>query len=191
MVVLDRDGVINVDVPGRYVCSADDWIPIDGSLVAMARLTRAGFDIYVVSNQSGIGRGLFSVDALQAMHQKLLLGLQQCGGRLAGWFYCPHTPEDDCGCRKPRTGLLEQVQKASGRSLEGVAFIGDKGTDLAAGRSCRMRTMLVATGHGRETLIAEPESVSEYFADLAVAVSALVDGAGRVPDAADRGSGGS
>ena len=182
IVVLDRDGVINVDVPGKYVCSPEDWIPIEGSLAAMARLTQAGFDIYVVSNQSGIGRGLFTVDALQAMHRKFLDALSAHGGQLAGWFYCPHTPADGCACRKPRTGLLDQVRDAAGRSLHRVPFIGDKTTDLQAARSCRMRGMLVGTGHGREALLCEPASVSEYFDDLPAAVSALIDGAVGEPE---------
>ena len=93
VVVLDRDGVINVDIPGRYVCSADDWVPIDGSLEAMARLNAAGFAIHIVSNQSGIGRGLFTEDDLAAMHAKLVRMLAEYGGEVAGWFYCPIHPQ--------------------------------------------------------------------------------------------------
>jgi D-glycero-D-manno-heptose 1,7-bisphosphate phosphatase len=176
VVVLDRDGVINVDVPGRYVCSAEEWVPIAGSLDAMARLTQAGFGIFVVSNQSGIGRGLFSEADLAVMHAKLLRELGRVGGELAGWFYCPHTPEARCRCRKPATGLLEDVSRAFGRSIAGVPFIGDKWSDMAAARAMQMRGMLVATGHGRETLHAHRSEVAEFFPDLSAAAEALIGG---------------
>lgn len=175
LVVLDRDGVINVDMPGRYICSADEWIPIDGSLEAIGRLNDAGFDIYVVSNQSGIGRGMFTAADLAAMHAKLLAGLQHHGATLAGWFYCPHTPEDQCNCRKPATGMLEAVAQAAGRPLDGCAFVGDKWSDLVAARTMRMRAILVGTGHGRATLAAHSDSVTEFFLDLRTAAQALID----------------
>ncbi|HMB72991.1 MAG TPA: D-glycero-beta-D-manno-heptose 1,7-bisphosphate 7-phosphatase [Gammaproteobacteria bacterium] len=177
LVVLDRDGVINVDVPGRYVCSAQEWIAIEGSLAAMGRLSRAGFAIFVVSNQSGIGRGLFAETELARMHAKLLDGLAAHGGELAGWFYCPHLPSDGCRCRKPAPGLLEQVQAAAGCSLSGVPFVGDKWSDLLAARAMHMRGMLVATGHGRQTLRDHPAEIGEFYADLAAAADALVNGA--------------
>jgi D-glycero-D-manno-heptose 1,7-bisphosphate phosphatase len=177
VVVLDRDGVINVDVPGRYVCGADDWVPIEGSLEAMARLNAAGFAIYIVSNQSGIGRGLFTDDDLASMHAKLVRTLAEHGGEVAGWFYCPHTPEAHCACRKPATGLLERVAAAAGTSLAGVPFVGDKWSDLQAARAMQMRDLLVATGHGRMTLQQHGAEITEYFADLAAAAEALTSGA--------------
>lgn len=176
VVVLDRDGVINVDTPGRYVCSAAEWVAIDGALAAMARLSQAGLRVYVVSNQSGIGRGLFTEDALAAMHAKLLAELAQHGGQIAGWFFCPHRPEDDCGCRKPRTGLLEAVARDSGTALDGAPFIGDKWSDLVAARAMNMRGMLVGTGQGQLTLRAHAADVAEYFLDLAAAANALLAG---------------
>ena len=174
LLVLDRDGVINVDIPGRYVCSAQEWVPIEGSLEAMGRLTRAGFAIYVVSNQSGIGRGYFTERALDAMHTKLLDALGVHGGSLAGWFYCPHTPADDCNCRKPRTGLLEAVSSHAGVALEGVPFIGDKWTDVLAARAMGMREILVGTGHGKAALEAHREEIGEYFEDLAAAADTII-----------------
>lgn len=179
LVVLDRDGVINVDVPGRYICNAAEWIPIDGSLEAIGQLTAAGFDVYVVSNQSGIGRGLYSEADLAAMHAKLLAGLERHGSKLAGWFYCPHTPADQCSCRKPATGMLEAVAQAAGRALDGCAFIGDKWSDLVAARRMRMRAILVGTGHGQATLAAHSESISEYFSDLGAAANALIHGSSK------------
>jgi D-glycero-D-manno-heptose 1,7-bisphosphate phosphatase len=177
VVVLDRDGVINVDVPGRYICKAEDWVAIDGSLEAMARLNRAGFDIYIVSNQSGIGRGLFTEQDLAEMHAKLVRELGKLGGSVTGWFYCPHTPDANCHCRKPATGLLERVAAASRSNLDGVAFVGDKWTDLQAAEAMRMRGLLVGTGHGKDTLSAHCDSINEYFDDLAAAADALIDGA--------------
>ena len=179
IIVLDRDGVINVDLPGKYVCSAEQWKPIDGSLEAMAALSRTGYDVYVVSNQSGIGRGLFTEADLAAMHAKLLTLLADRGGTIAGWFYCPHTPAARCRCRKPAPGLLESVAAAARRSLEGVAMIGDKWSDLQAARAMQMRAILVATGHGRVTLEAHAGDVSEFFPSLEFAVRALLDGAAR------------
>ena len=176
IVVLDRDGVINVDTPGRYVCSAQDWIAIDGALEAIGRLTRAEFAVYVVSNQSGIGRGLFSERDLAAMHAKLLAGVAEHGGALAGWFYCPHTPADGCRCRKPAPGLLERVAADWGGPLAGVAFIGDKWSDLQAAAVMGMRGILVGTGHGAQTLREHAADVSEYYEDLAAAVDALIAG---------------
>jgi D-glycero-D-manno-heptose 1,7-bisphosphate phosphatase len=176
IVVLDRDGVINVDVPGRYVCSAEEWVPIEGSLEAMAALAHAGYDIYVISNQSGIGRGLFSEAELARMHAKLVQALEAAGAALAGWFYCPHTPEAGCRCRKPAPGLLESVAQTAACSLEGIPLIGDKWTDLLAGRPMGMRGMLVGTGHGHATLRAHSSEVNEYFANLAAAADALLGG---------------
>ena len=177
LVVLDRDGVINVDIPGRYVCSAAEWVPLAGSLEAMGRLSAAGFEIYVVSNQSGIGRGLFTVAELAKMHAKLVSGLKAHGGRLAGWFYCPHTPGDRCHCRKPATGLLEAVSAAAGTALDGVPFVGDKWSDLVVARAMRMRPMLVGTGHGADTMRDHAGDVEEFYVDLAHAVDSLVEGA--------------
>lgn len=174
LLVLDRDGVINVDIPGRYVCSAEEWVPIEGSLEAMGRLTRAGFAIYVVSNQSGIGRGYFTEHALAAMHTKLLGALAEHGGSVAGWFYCPHTPADDCGCRKPRTGLLEAVSLHAGAALDGVPFIGDKWSDMLAARAMGMRAILVGTGHGNAVLEAHRDDIGEFYEDLAAAADAII-----------------
>jgi len=176
VVVLDRDGVINVDVPGRYVCSADEWIPIDGSLEAMARLNDAGFDIYVVSNQSGIGRGLFTERDLADMHAKLVRELANCGGQIAGWFYCPHTPDANCACRKPATGLLEAVAADVGSALQGAPFVGDKWSDLQAAHAMQMRGLLVGTGHGAQTLQQHRAQITEYFSDLTAVADALIDG---------------
>jgi len=177
LIVLDRDGVINVDIPGRYVCNAAQWVPIAGSLSAMGRLSAAGFEIYVVSNQSGIGRGLFTVADLTEMHEKLVAELNAHHGRIAGWFYCPHTPADGCRCRKPGTGLLEAVSTAAGMALDGVPFVGDKWTDLVAARAMSMRPVLVGTGHGADTMRAHAGEIEEFFVDLAHAADFIIEGA--------------
>ena len=106
LIILDRDGVINQD-SDAYVKSVDEWIPIAGSIDAIARLSRAGFTLVVATNQSGLARGLFDLDDLEAMHTKLNDLVIGAGGELSGIFYCPHGPDDGCHCRKPAAGLLD------------------------------------------------------------------------------------
>ena len=136
LVILDRDGVINAD-SDDYVKSPDEWHPLPGSLDAIARLCRAGFDVVVATNQSGIGRGLFTVETLEAIHARMRDAVAAAGGHIAGIYYCPHRPEDGCDCRKPAPGLLRRIAADFGQPLDGVPFVGDKLTDaetaLAAG----------------------------------------------------------
>ncbi|HEU4620938.1 MAG TPA: D-glycero-beta-D-manno-heptose 1,7-bisphosphate 7-phosphatase [Burkholderiaceae bacterium] len=151
LIVLDRDGVINED-SDDYVKSPDEWIPIPGSLEAIARLTHAGFDIAIATNQSGIGRGLYTLDALHAMHDKMLELLGPLGGRIDGIFYCPHAPEANCECRKPKPGLFRQIAESFGRKdLQGVPIVGDTRRDLEAGMALSGEPWLVLTGKGAST----------------------------------------
>ena len=173
-VVLDRDGVINVDTPGEYIKHPDEWQPIPGSLEAIARLTASGRQIFVVSNQSGVGRGLFTLDVLEAIHQKMRLAVAAAGGELTGIYFCPHRPEDGCDCRKPATGMLSQISEEWNLTLDGMPFVGDKAADMDAARAVGARAMLVLTGHGSDTLAAEHSVASEIFPDLAAAVDAIV-----------------
>lgn len=124
LVILDRDGVINED-SDEYVKSLAEWIPIPGSIEAIARLSKAGVTVVVATNQSGIGRGLFDLDDLEAMHARLNELVLEQGGELSGIFYCPHAPEDDCHCRKPAPGLLDAISTEFNRDLTGVPLIGD------------------------------------------------------------------
>lgn len=151
LVILDRDGVINED-SDAYVKSVDEWLPIPGSIEAIARLSQADYTIVVATNQSGIGRGLFDLDDLEAMHAKLSDLVLNAGGELAGIFYCPHTPEDNCHCRKPAPGLLDTIAKEFElSSLSGIPIVGDSLRDLQAGLHHHCTPMLVRTGKGKKT----------------------------------------
>lgn len=176
LVILDRDGVINHDSP-NYIRSAEQWQPIEGSLEAMARLTQTGHHVVIASNQSGIGRGLFTYDDLFAMHDKLTSLLVQLGGRLDGIFFCPHTPGDRCDCRKPATGMLQDIARRLQTPLAQVPFIGDSLKDIRAANNVGARPLLVRTGVGAETeLSADPALAGVPVYDhLAAAVAELLE----------------
>ena len=174
LVVLDRDGVINRESV-EFIKSADEWLPLPGSLEAIAALGRAGFTVVVATNQSGVGRGLISSSALEEIHCRMVQGVEQAGGKLAGIFFCPHRPEDDCSCRKPKPGLLRQIEMQFRCSLKGRPVIGDSARDLQAAEAIGARAILVRTGNGIETerKIGGGSKV-EVFDDLAAAASALI-----------------
>lgn len=161
VVVLDRDGVINED-SDEFVKTLDEWIPIDGSIEAIARLYAHGFTIAVATNQSGIGRGLISEDALEAMHEKLLELVREAGGYIATIVYCPHKPDDYCDCRKPQSGLFDQIANTIGCDLEGAWTIGDSLRDLQAGVARGCTPILVRTGKGANTEMKLEEDNSEF-----------------------------
>jgi|TARA_B110000908_G_scaffold172116_1_gene237774 D-glycero-D-manno-heptose 1,7-bisphosphate phosphatase len=150
LIILDRDGVINKD-SNAYVKTAAEWLPIPGSIDAIVRLSRSGYKIAIATNQSGIGRGLFSIDALDAMHAKLNNLLLLHGVTLAGIFYCPHKPLDKCLCRKPAAGLLDEISETLDIHLAGVPLVGDSLRDLQAGITHQCMPILVRTGKGAET----------------------------------------
>ncbi len=150
LVILDRDGVINQD-SASYIKSPDEWKPIPGSLEAIARLTQAGYHVVVATNQSGIGRGLFEMATLNAIHDKMHRAASQAGGRIDAVFYCPHSQDANCSCRKPRTGLLDEIGRRFGASLKDVPFIGDSNRDLEAAVAVGARPILVLTGKGAKT----------------------------------------
>lgn len=147
LVILDRDGTINQD-SDEYIKSSEEWQAIPGSLEAIARLNHAGWHVVVASNQSGLGRGLFEVSDLNAIHSLMHRQLAELGGRIDAVFYCPHTPDEQCHCRKPQTGLLEQIAERYGISLQGVPLVGDAQRDMQAGASMGCELHLVATGDG-------------------------------------------
>ena len=175
--ILDRDGVINQD-SDQYIKSPEEWIPIPGSLEAIAELKHAGWQIAVATNQSGIARGLFSEETLAAMHQKLHDLLAQLGAQVDLIAYCPHAPDDQCGCRKPRPGLLQQIARRWDIELTGVPFIGDSRKDVEAARAVGCRPILVRTGKGERTL-ADPAGLEdvEIYPDLAAATRHLLQDA--------------
>jgi len=151
LVVLDRDGVINQD-SDDYIKSAAEWLPIPGSLEAIARLNRAGYRVVVTTNQSGLARGYFQLDDFYAMNQKMHSLLLQRGGHLDGLFYCPHSPDDHCDCRKPKPGLLHDVAKRLQVNLQGVWSVGDSLRDLQAAEAVGAKPVLVLTGKGQRTV---------------------------------------
>ena len=173
LIVLDRDGVINAD-SDDYIKSPDEWLPLPGSLEAIARLDRAGFDVVVATNQSGVGRGLFSAEALEAIHARMRRMIAAAGGSIAGIYVCPHRPDDGCDCRKPLPGLLHRIGEDFGRSLRGVPFVGDKLSDVEAARAVGAHAMFVSTsGEDQDRRQVEALGVPVYR-DLAHAVDVLL-----------------
>ena len=178
LIVLDRDGVINED-SDAYVKSAEEWIPIPGSIEAIGRLTRTGYPVAVATNQSGIGRGYYNEAALEAMHAKMLDLVAKAGGRIDAIVFCPHHPDTRCDCRKPLPGLLHQIQEQLGLSLEGAYMIGDSIRDLEAGVAAGCRPVLVRTGKGEKSVLALPQSGLgdvPIYDDLAAFVDRLISG---------------
>lgn len=176
LVILDRDGVINHD-SDDYIKSPDEWRPIAGSIEAISRLSNAGFDVAVATNQSGIARKYLDVPTLQAIHDKMRRAVRDAGGNIGKIVYCPHLPEDGCDCRKPGVGLLQRISHELDVPLENVPMIGDSERDIAAARAVGGRPILVLTGNGgasAEALRADGEP-PEIFADLAAAATFLLD----------------
>ena len=176
LIILDRDGVVNRD-SDQYIKSPEEWRPIPGSLEAIARLSHAGYRVVVATNQSGIGRGLFDMATLNAIHEKMHKALAQVGGRLEAVFYCPHTADSMCDCRKPKTGMLREIALRFGVDLAGVPCIGDSLRDLQAAEAVGGQPILVLTGKGEKTLRdGQYPKGTVIFPDLAFAASALLAG---------------
>ncbi len=150
-VILDRDGVINEDSE-HFIKSVAEWRAIPGSLSAMGRLTEAKVNIAVATNQSGLARGLFLQSELDKIHHHLESELNKHGGRITGIFFCPHGPSDNCDCRKPKTGLLEQIESQFDCQLKDTPFVGDALRDIQAAISHGCHPVLVKTGKGKKTL---------------------------------------
>lgn len=164
-----------------FIKSAEEWIPLPGSIEAIARASRAGWRVIVATNQSGLGRGLFDSYALAQMHGKLSELVEEAGGSIDGIFYCPHTPDEGCDCRKPRVGLLREASEVFGEDLQGAPFIGDSLRDLEAAIAFGCQAILVRTGKGvatQATLAQDPLLLAgrkpRVFDDLAAAVDALL-----------------
>jgi D-glycero-D-manno-heptose 1,7-bisphosphate phosphatase len=175
LVILDRDGVINEESED-FIKSVAEWKPIPGSLEAIARMCHAGFRIYVASNQSGIGRGLLDYDALFAIHDKMQRALADLGGRIDAIAYAPEHPDKASPMRKPKPGMLLDIGKRLGVSLERVHAVGDSMRDIEAARAAGCRPVLVRTGNGRKTekeLGKKRKDITVYN-DLAAFASALI-----------------
>jgi D-glycero-D-manno-heptose 1,7-bisphosphate phosphatase len=156
LIILDRDGVINED-RDDYVKSSDEWVPLPGSLEAIALLNQAGYQIAIATNQSGLARGFFNINDLHAMHSKMEALLKPIGGRIDSIFFCPHADANACDCRKPLPGLMKEIalrykRNNSKNPLEGVPIVGDSLRDLQAGIALGASPHLVLTGKGQKTL---------------------------------------
>jgi D-glycero-D-manno-heptose 1,7-bisphosphate phosphatase len=174
LVILDRDGVINHD-SDQFIKKPEEWVPIPGSLEAIARLNQAGYRVVVATNQSGIGRGLLDMAMLNAIHGKMHKACALVGARIEAVFFCPHTNENHCGCRKPRSGMLEEIAERYGLgNLDGVPVVGDSLRDLQPAAALGARPYLVLTGKGVRTQEAGslPEG-TQIFPDLAAVAMQL------------------
>lgn len=173
LLILDRDGVINQD-SDAYIKSLDEWIPIPGSIEAVAQLSKAGWTVAVATNQSGIARGYYSLATLDAMHARLRELVAAQGGEVGLIVYCPHGPDDGCDCRKPRPGMLRTIANHYAVDLAGVWFVGDSKGDLEAARAVDAQPVLVRTGKGEQTLSKGVPEATLIFDDLASIASALI-----------------
>lgn len=175
LIVLDRDGVINFD-SDQFIKNPDEWKPIPGSLEAIARLNQAGYRVVVATNQSGIGRGLFDMATLNAIHDKMHKSALAAGARIDAVFFCPHTNQSNCACRKPKSGMLEEIAARFGLGdLSGVPVVGDALRDLQAAAGVNGTPYLVLTGKGEKTRLAGslPEA-TRIFPDLAAVAATLI-----------------
>ncbi len=154
LIILDRDGVINYDSPA-FIKSPNEWQPLPGSLAAIGRLTQAGHTIAIATNQSGVGRGLYDLATLAAIHAKMLTMVKDHGGEIALVCFCPHRPDEGCACRKPLPGLFEQIGQLLQADLRQAIAIGDSLRDIDAARAAGATPIGVKTGNGR-SLINQP-----------------------------------
>lgn len=180
LVILDRDGVINQD-SANFIKNPNEWIPIPGSLEAIALLNQSGFRVALATNQSGISRGLFDMATLNSIHDKMHRELAHLGGRIDALFYCPHAADDHCECRKPKSGMIEDIGKRFSVELNEVAAVGDSLRDLQSYATAGCQPILVRTGKGEETLLAsemEPDKAlppsTWVYADLSEAVQRII-----------------
>ncbi len=176
LIILDRDGVINYDSED-YIKNEDEWIPLPGSIEAITLLSQAGFTVCVATNQSGLARGLFDDYALARMHALMCTLVEENGGRVDAIFYCPHSPDDVCDCRKPKPGLLNQIEVQFSQTVQDAWFIGDSEKDIDAGLAKGCKPILVLTGKGklaRDSIDAEKLSHISVFDNLLSATKFVI-----------------
>ena len=148
LVILGRDGILNEFREG-HVTEPEEWLPVEGALEAVARINHAGWHVVVATNQSGIGRGMIDMSAVNAVHARMMQMLQTQGGRIDAVFFCPHTPEDQCDCRKPKPGMLLDVLHRYGLGAHEVPVVGDTLRDLQAANNAGCEPHLVLSGRAR------------------------------------------
>jgi D-glycero-D-manno-heptose 1,7-bisphosphate phosphatase len=179
LIILDRDGTINED-RDDFVKSPEEWVPLPGALEAIARLNHAGWHTVLATNQSGLGRGLFDMAMLNAMHARMNQMLAKHGGRIDAVFFCPHAPEEQCDCRKPLPGLMRQIGERYGVDLSEVPMVGDALRDLQAGMAAGCPTHLVRTGKAGQLDEAQLEQMlqqvpgTKVHADLSAFAEAII-----------------
>jgi D-glycero-D-manno-heptose 1,7-bisphosphate phosphatase len=176
LVMIDRDGVINED-SGEFIKSVAEWRPIRGSLEAIAALHRGGWKVTVVTNQSGVGRGLYDEATLGEIHEHMRERVRAAGGELAGVYYCPHLPDAGCDCRKPKPGMFRALERDLKVSVVGAPYIGDRISDVVAAEAVGALPMLVRTGTGAATAAMLAGRRVPVFDDLAAAARSLLDDA--------------
>jgi len=172
-VILDRDGTINVD-SDDFIKSPEEWLPLPGSLEAISLLNRHGFKVVVISNQSGVARGLFDFATLEAIHAKMKQMANDAGGEIETIYFCPHGPNDACDCRKPKDGLFRRFMADYSVDLSKIYAVGDSFRDLQAAESAGTKPILVKTGKGENTLLKHPELNLPIFENLYDAANFIV-----------------
>lgn len=174
LIILDRDGVINYD-SAQFIKSPEEWKPIPGSLEAIAKLEEAGYRVVIATNQSGVGRGLFDMDTLNAINDKMIRMVGQAGGRIDAIFFCPHPADSPCECRKPKPGMFHQIAERFNVDLKGVPTVGDSLRDLHAGIAVGCTPYLVLTGKGTKTALDPQLPIgTKIFPDLAAVTAFLL-----------------
>ncbi len=158
VIILDRDGVINQD-SDNFIRTVDQWLPIKGSIEAMAQLYKQGYRLFIFTSQSGIGRGFYTLATMNAMHKKMALLLKQYGAKVEGIVYCPHTPDENCACRKPKPKMLHDIATQYDVDLTQAWVVGDSWRDIQSGLAVGAKVALVATGKGKKTTIKNNDEI--------------------------------
>ncbi|MBI6568096.1 D-glycero-beta-D-manno-heptose 1,7-bisphosphate 7-phosphatase [Pseudomonas synxantha] len=174
LLILDRDGVINYD-SDAYIKSVDEWIPLPGSIEAIAQLSKAGWTVAIATNQSGIARGYYDIPTLEAMHARLRTLVAEQGGEVGLVVYCPHGPDEGCDCRKPKPGMLKIIAEHYKVPLAGIWFVGDSLGDLEAAKAVDSQPVLVKTGKGEKTQAKNLPVGTLIFDDLAAVAAELIN----------------
>lgn len=174
LVILDRDGVINYD-SDAYIKSVEEWIPLPGSIEAIAQLSKAGWTVAIATNQSGIARGYYDIATLDAMHARLRALVAEQGGEVGLVVYCPHGPDEGCDCRKPKPGMLKIISEHYKVPLAGIWFVGDSLGDLEAAKAVDSQPVLVKTGKGDKTQAKNLPVGTLIFDDLAAVAAELIN----------------